>query len=88
MISAILTTQLTENEEVKDKRLNQNRRRSSFYYGGEISVHLIVIMIGQNNLWTAIDQVSGRLTKPITRTQVKHLEKLKQKLEQDTDLPR
>ena len=54
----------------KDKRVNQTRRRSSFYYGGGNFCSLNCY-----NDWAdqfmdrAINQVSGRLNEPLTLTE-------------------
>ena len=54
----------------KDKKVNQTRRRSSFYYGGGNFCSLNCY-----NDWAvqfmnrAIDQVSGRLNEPLTLTE-------------------
>ena len=54
----------------KDKRVNQTRRRSSFYYGGGNFCSLNCYNDWADQFMNrAIDQVSGRLTQPITLTQ-------------------
>ena len=54
----------------KDKRVNQTRRRSSFYYGGGNFCSLNCYNDWADQFMNrAIDQVSGRLTQPLTLTQ-------------------
>ena len=53
----------------KDKKVNQTRRRSSFYYGGGNFCSLNCYNDWADQFMNrAIDQVSGRLTKPLTLT--------------------
>ena len=54
----------------KDKRVNQTRRRSSFYYGGGNFCSLNCYNDWADDFMDrAIDSVSGRLTEPLTLTE-------------------
>ena len=54
----------------KDNRVNQTRRRSSFYYGGGNFCSLNCYNDWADQFMNrAIDQVSGRLNEPLTLTE-------------------